>query len=76
MTAESAATQAALDASLRRWNKRSTEYGDARAAHSDINHRWTEATSGMYTRSRIHTVLRLVSLHLLQIWTETQWKKK
>ena len=76
MTAENPATQAALDASLRSWNKRITEYGVARAALSDINHRWTEATSGMYTRSRIHTLLRLVSLHLLQLWTETPWNKQ
>jgi hypothetical protein len=76
MTAENPATQAALDASLRSWNKRITEYGVARAALSDINHRWTEATSGMYTRSRIHTLLRLVSLHLLQVWTETTWNEQ
>jgi hypothetical protein len=76
MTAESAATQAALDASLRSWNKRSAEWGAARAAHSDINHRWTEATSGMYTRSRIHTLLPFVSLHLLQLWTGAPWNEQ
>jgi hypothetical protein len=66
-----AATQATLDASLKDLDMLSAQWGVACAAGKALKARSEESTSGRQTHARIHTLLRPVSLILLQLWSET-----
>ena len=66
-----AATQATLDASLKDLDMLSGQWGVACVAGKALKARLEEFTSGRQTHARIHTLLRPVSLILLQLWSDT-----
>jgi hypothetical protein len=66
-----AATQATLDASLKDLDMLSAQWGVACAAGKALKARLEESTSGRQTRARIHSLLRPISLIVLQLWSDT-----